>query len=331
MPLPRVAVLGVGGTIAMTARGEDDVVDTSLTADDLVSAVPQLERVADILPRSVAMVPGSHLGMEDVAALAALIRREVEERAHGVVVTQGTDTIEETAFLLDILLDLDAPVVVTGAMRNPTSAGADGPANLLASVRVAASAAARGLGVLAVMNDEIHSATFVEKRHTSAPSAFSSALVGPLGAITEDAVHIFVRPLRRFLSGTAGERFGSVAIAACALGDDGRLLSKLVDLGYDGVVIEALGGGHVPVAIADAVGSLTRSMPVVLCSRTRVGHVLTSTYGFVGSETDLLRRGAIHGGFLPAPKARLLLAVLTGQGLSADEIKSQFAQWMEPS
>src|SRR5690606_25563238 len=162
MSKTRITVLALGGTIAMTQSDQGGVVPT-LTGEALVAAVPGLADVAEIDASSFRQLPGAHLQYEDLEALAKAIQMACASGSQGVVVTQGTDTIEETAFALDCLLQLDAPVVVTGAMRNPTVPGADGPANLLAAVQVAASHEARGLGCLVAMNDEIHAARFVRK------------------------------------------------------------------------------------------------------------------------------------------------------------------------
>ena len=312
----------------MTSRGDASGVDTSLTAEDLVSAVPDLDRVADVSARSLFMIPGSHLSVEQVCRVADETTAEIARGAEGVVITQGTDTIEETSFLLDLLLDTDAPVVVTGAMRNPTLAGADGPANLLAALRVAAADRTRGLGVLVVLNDEIHAAAYVQKTHTSAPSAFQSPGAGRLGTVAEDDVRVMLRPARRSAVRFERRAFRPVAVVATALGDDGRILTKLRDVGYEGAVLEALGGGHVPVPVAKALGELAHTMPVVLSSRTRAGELLRGTYAFAGSETDLLRRGLIASGFLTASKARLLLGLLLGEELPREDLVQRFDEWL---
>ena len=189
---PSVTVLALGGTIAMTAGSGPGVVPT-LTGEMLVAAVPGLADIAKIDARSFRQLPGAHLQFDDLEALAATIRELSAAGQRGIVVTQGTDTIEETAFALDRLLDLDTPVIVTGAMRNPTLPGADGPANLLAAVQVAISDEARGLGCVVVMNDEVHAARFVRKTHTSSPAAFTSPAAGVIGWVVEGRVRVSVR------------------------------------------------------------------------------------------------------------------------------------------
>ncbi len=325
MSLPQVTIIGLGGTISMSAANAAGVVPT-LTAEELVRAVPALAGVASLRTIQFRMVGGAALSIEDLLATAAEARRCLAEGADGVVVTQGTDTIEEMAFGLDLLVPGDAPVVVTGAMRNPTLAGADGPANVLAAVQVAASPLARGLGALVVLNDEVHAARFVQKTHTANPATFRSRLTGPVGWVTEGEVRIAMRPLgRRLVAVPAGAPACPVALVTMSLGDDGRLLGALPGLGYHGAVIEALGGGHVPAPAVERVGRLAAAMPVVLTSRTGCGELLHRTYGFPGSESDLLARGVIHGGALDGPKARILLTLLLQSGAGRGEIEAAFA------
>lgn len=321
-----VTVFGLGGTIAM-ARDQGSGVVPSLSAETLVAAVPPLNDLARVSARSFRQAPGPHLSFVDVESLAREIRRAVVDGAQGVVVTQGTDTIEETSFALDLLLDLDAPVVVTGAMRNPTLPGADGPANVLAAARVALSPEARGLGVLVVLNDEVHAARFVRKAHTSSPSAFVSPGAGPIGWVVEDRVRIVTRPPR--LDGVPQREAAAdakVALVTLALDDDGRLVDLARQAGYSGLVVEAMGGGHATPAAADAVERAAAEIPVVLASRAGGGEVLRGTYGFPGAEIDLQRRGALRAGWLGGPKARVLLGLVLRHGASAS-LARLLAQW----
>src|SRR5215831_14836636 len=186
---PWLAVFGLGGTIAMT-QAPDGGVSPALSAADLLGAVPGLSGVeAELRTVDFRRKPGASLSFTDLFELADAISDAFRNGCTGVVVTQGTDTIEEVAYALDLLLPADAPVVVTGAMRNPTMAGADGPANILAAARVAASRSARGLGCLVVLNDQIHAARWVQKTHTASTAAFASPGHGPLGDVFEGRVH----------------------------------------------------------------------------------------------------------------------------------------------
>jgi len=319
MGLPRVLILGLGGTIAMTAGGEGAV--PTLSAADLVAAVPALADVAAVSARSFRSKPSAHLTFADLEELADRIRSAPE--FDGFVITQGTDTIEESAFALDLLLGgVAAPVVVTGAMRNPSLPGADGPANLLAAVQTAASPAARGLGVLVVMNDEIHAARFVQKAHTANTAAFTSLPRAPLGMVAEGDVRMdfTLAPLPP-LPGPK-QREARVALLVASLGDEGDLFRAAVASGYDGIVVEAFGGGHVTLALAEAIEAAARRIPVVVTPRPRRGPVLRATYGFPGGEIDLARRGAILGAAFDSLKARVWLRLLLERGADAQTIRA---------
>jgi L-asparaginase len=325
--LPKVVVLSLGGTISSTDVGHGGVTP-SLSGEALIEDVPEISEVAEVSSESFRQVPGSELTLDDLVELSEEIKGHIDEGAAGVVVTQGTDTIEETAFLLDLLVDRDAPVVVTGAMRHPDLPGAEGPANILSSVQVAASKVARDVGTVVVMNDEIHAARFVQKTHTSNPATFRSPLAGPIGYVSEDNVRIVARPVGRHhvvLPEETQDR--PVILHTAALGDDGRLLSTLRRSGYEGLVVEAFGVGHVHSVVAEPLGDLADEMPVVLASRTGSGEVHRNTYGFAGSESDLLGRGLISAGMLDGPKARLFLSLLLRSGASKEEVAGEFERW----
>ena len=331
MALPRVTVFSLGGTISSVESG-DKGVEPTLTGEALVSDVPEIAGVAEVSAVSFRQAASGELTVDDLAELASEITDLVGEGASGAVVTQGTDAIEETAFVLDLLVDPDAPVVVTGAMRNPTLPGADGPANLLASIQVAASDVARDLGAVVVLNDEIHAARFVRKTHTSNPATFRSDPVGPVGWISEGKPRVVLRPVgRNKITLPEGTQDRKAALLTIALDDDGRLLPAIEQQGYAGLVIEAMGGGHVPSVMVEALEDLAEKMPVILASRTGGGEVLRSTYGFPGSEIDLLDRGLINAGLLDGLKARLFLTLLLRSGATREEIRDSFDSWLDVS
>src|SRR5690242_18389126 len=197
--MPRVTVLSLGGTISSAPPADGGPARPALSAADLVAAVPALERVAEIEVRDVRRLPSNDMTFAIARTVADEIRAAVERGADGVVVTQGTDTIEEMSYAWDLLVAGDVPIVVTGAMRHATLASADGAGNLLDAVRTAASPRARGLGCLVVLNEEIHSARTVRKGHTSSLAAFRSAGVGPIGWIAEGQPRLRERPYPRIL------------------------------------------------------------------------------------------------------------------------------------
>ncbi|MCW2899826.1 MAG: asparaginase [Streptosporangiaceae bacterium] len=321
---PRVAVFSLGGTIAMSGDGTGGVVP-ALSGAELLAAVPGLDRTGiEVEVHDLRNVPGASVSFEDVIAVSRAIRERIAEGVDGAVVTQGTDTIEETSYLLDLLHDHDAPVVVTGAMRNPTLAGADGPANLLAAVQTAASDSARGLGAVVVFADEIHAARFVRKAHSTSIAAFASPSAGPIGQVAEGEPRVLARPAGGFTVKLAGEPVTArVPVIPMTLGDDAALV-RAVTAQVDGLVVAAFGAGHVPSDAVESLETLAARVPVVLASRTGAGPVLHRTYGFAGSESDLLDRGLISAGFLDPYKARILLRLLLATGAPHAEIASAF-------
>ncbi len=267
---PSVSVLALGGTIASTGSGQG--VTPTLTAAQLVESVPGLEDVARISADTFRQVPSPELTLADLVALAREVERRLSGGDSGVVVTQGTNTIEETSFALDLLVDTEAPVVVTGAMRNPTLPGADGPANLLGAVSTAASPQARGIGTLVVFADEIYAARFVRKAHTQAVSPFASSPIGPIGWLAEGVVRIGARPVgRRHLELDGVTEPPPVALITFGAGEEGLLVDAVERAGYRGLVVEGTGGGHVTARTVPELERLAKVMPVVLASRTAGG------------------------------------------------------------
>ena len=320
--MTRVAVFFLGGTISMA--GPDGAVVPRLGPDDLLGAIPGLDTLGvTVEAEDFRRIPSANIAVADIAEL---VRKAAAGDADGYVVVQGTDTIEETSFLIDLLWSSDAPIVVTGAMRNPTLAGADGPANLLAAIAVAASQAFRGQGALVVLDDEVHAARYVGKLHTTSTGAFGSPNNGPIGRIDEGFVRSYAS-VRRVPSWPVPAREVRVPLIVTVLDDDGVLINALDPDAVDGVVVAGFGGGHVPARHAERLGELAATTPVVLASRAWSGSVLTRTYGAVGLEIDLIERGLIPAGLLDPLKARLLLAVLLAADTPRDAIGTAFAAY----
>jgi L-asparaginase len=334
MAKPRIHVLALGGTIA-TRPDASGAMQMGLGADDLVAAVPLLDGVAEIEAETVSRVGSHSLGIDLIHTLAARIRGL---KTDGVVVTQGTDTLEETSFLLDLLLDLDIPVVVTAAMRNPSLTSPDGPGNLLAAVRVAADpwirTHAKALGVLAVMLDEVYAAADVAKVHPTRINGFAATQTGPLAALVEDRVVPMTLPVRdavvaaRRRLGTVDGTAAPIALFWTALDDALALIPLMLAasdrVGYRGAVIAAMGGGHVPERAVENVVRLAKAMPTVISPRTGGGPMLRQTYAGPSSEIALREAGLIWGGRLHPLKARVLLETCLRAGLDRKAITELF-------
>ena len=328
MSKPHIGVASLGGTITMISdRIGDSAIRPSLDVDALLEAVPSLDNIATLETKTLATKPGASLNRDDILSALQWAQSAVARGAEGAIIIQGTDTIEETAYLLDLYWDCAEPLVVTGAMRSPMAASADGPANLLSSVAVASSPAARGLGALVVMNDVVHAASRVRKTRTSDLNAFASVPFGPVGQVVEGQVFIANRPIRFPALPVPGSHTAPrVALLETYLGDDGGLLELIAPAAFDGVVLAGFGVGHVSGALAQVVERSIEAFPIVLASRAGSGTTFSKTYGFPGSEVDLLAHGAIGAGWLDPRKARILLASLIASGSSRSDIEQQFTR-----
>ncbi len=326
MSKPRLLFLSLGGTITMVPS-ESGGIAPKLGAAELVASVPALGEIAHIEARSPFKLPSPSLSGANLVDVAREVQAALAKDFDGAVVIQGTDTIEESAFLLDVLVNSDKPVVVTGAMRGADAPGADGPANLLAAATVAASPQARGLGTLVVLNYDIHAARFVQKSHTTLPSAFLSPLTGTLGVVAEGRARFYVRVARNPSLPVDGGPPAPVALLRIGMGTDGRLFEMLPDAGFAGVVIEGMGAGHVPADVAPILGKLAERVPVVLASRSMTGPVFSQTYGYPGGEIDLIRRGLVPAGYLSGLKARLLLGLSQRAGRNPAVVSEVFAPY----
>lgn len=319
-PARRVLVLAAGGTIAMTGPSATPTLDASA----IVDGVPGLADRGGLEARSLFTVPSVHLSLSEQLTICREARNAARKGA-GVVVTHGTDTLEETAMLCDVIHDAEAPIVFTGAIRPASTPGADGPANLLDAVSVAASDAAAGMGVLVVFGGEIHHARCARKTDTTSLTAFSSPQIGPLGRVTEGHPTIWSRlPRNPPLDPPDLDR--RVPIVPTVSGDDGVLARAVLDTEPDGVVVGTLGAGHLAPELMDLWAAASERIPVVAYCRPERGVILTTTYGYPGSERDLRGTGIIPAGFLSPQAARMkLLACLAG-GLTIDEVRWAFRQ-----
>lgn len=305
----RLIVLGVGGTISMTGTAEG--LAPTRSASQLLADAASDQNETSIEARDFRRKPSASLTYEDVTELARTIDQCAAEGATGIIVAQGTDTMEETSFAIELLSQAALPVVFTGAMRGASVAGHDGARNLADAIRVARHLAGQDT-VLVVMNGQAHAARRVMKLHTTALEAFASPGTGHLMTIHEDRVHQHAAipgPRIRIPVENLVQPMPRVAMITIGLGDDGHLLGLLPASVYQGCILAALGAGHVPETMMPDIESLAGTMPVILASRINAGPVLERTYGYPGSETDLVKRGVLTSGWLGAPKARILLTL----------------------
>lgn len=319
---PILAVAAMGGTIAMTAPAPGAAAQPRLDAVALVRGVPELADLAAVLVTSVCTKPSASVEVGDVLEALTWARAQVDDGARGVVVTHGTDTLEETAYLLDLLWDRPEPLVVTGAMRQADLTGTDAPANLLAAARVALAAEARGRGVLVVLNDEIHLAARVTKESSTALDTFASPGFGPVGRVQERHAR-FASPAAARPAPLPPPEAGpvDVALVEAPLADDGRVVRALLTAGFRALVVDGSGLGHVSAATSQVLaGAVADGVVVVVSSRTSRGGTGRATYGYIGSEAQLIEAGVLMAGELSGRKARLLLHVLLHAGYAGEDL-----------
>ncbi|MGC8826273.1 MAG: asparaginase [Anaerolineae bacterium] len=321
-----IAILTTGGTIAMKQQGDAGVVPT-LGAQELIQALPNdiaHITVEDICVEDICNLPSPHLTVHHLWTLRSrVVDLLFRQGAAGVVITHGTDTMEETAFYLDITVNPSAPVVLTGAMRSASEAGYDGLANLTSAVRLAASDAAAGLGTLIVMNDEIHLARWATKSHTSAMNAFSSPDHGPIGRLVGKQVMLYACPPHRPVL-PAGDLAVDVPILPAGLDSSPAILQYLTANGTRGVVIEGTGAGHVPPAWLESIRqAVSQGMTVVISSRSR--GPLYDKYGYLGAYRDLAAAGCLFSDGIDSAKCRIKLMAILGQAGDTETIR----RWWE--
>jgi L-asparaginase len=310
-------VLAAGGTIAM--RGEQAV--PALNAADLVEQLPQVAGF-HLEAETVLSLPSTHLTLSDALDLARRAARAASS-GEGVVLTTGTDTMEEVAMVCALTYAGDAPIVITGANRPGSAPGADGPANLLDAIILARAPSATGLGVVVAFGGEVHAATTVRKVDSTGPVAFGSPTAGPLGRIVEGRVWLHADP-RRPEPLDVKRLEHRVSTVTTGLGDDGALLRHAAEIS-DGVVLVALGAGHLPPSVLSALRDAATRVPVLITCRPDRSSMLFSTYGFGGAERDLRASGAVCVPFLSPAAARVALLCALGAGLDRGAMAAAFA------
>lgn len=289
-----VVVVSTGGTIASTEDSGGDA-SPELTGEDLVASVPELGSETDLVTEDFSNVPSAHFTVEQMHDLSDLVASfDGDDDVEGVVVTQGTDVLEESAYFVDRTYDGETPVVFTGAMRNPSLSSSDGPANLLTAVRTAESEGARGRGALVAFNDRIHAARTVTKCHSMNLDTFRSPEFGPVATRDEDRI--------RWVGGI--DRLPAIDIDRERLTNDVAALTVTADMppsqipapeDCSGLVLAATGAGHIPPSIIEPLEALADAgVPLVATTRCPEGRLARSTYDFPGSEATLQELGSYY-------------------------------------
>ena len=326
--LPVVKLIATGGTIAMKIDPVKQAPVPAISGEDLVATVPEITRVAKVEVQNLSNVPSDYMDPERWVELSravaeALARPEVA----CVVVSHGTDTLEETAWFLDLTVASEKPVVLIGAQRNASEKDFDGPRNLLNAARICTAPEARGKGAMIALNNQINAAREATKTHTSDVETFKSGDFGFLGVADNDRVIFSRAPLRRQhvpLKLKEGEKLPYVEIVAMYGGADGGMIRAAVAAGAKGIVVQALGWGNVNVAMYEAIReTIAKGIPVVVSTRVPNGRVLPN-YGFKGGGKTLKELGAVFGDNLSPQKARILLMLALQTTSRPEELQKYF-------
>ncbi|MDA3964273.1 asparaginase [Enterococcus thailandicus] len=316
--MKKILVLHTGGTIAMKENVLTGGVSPDV-ANPLMDAEIQIPENVELLVEDIFNLPSPHIMPNHMLILKNRIQEAIEAGVSGVVITHGTDTLEETAFFLDTTIGEQLLIVLTGAMRSSNELGSDGLYNFESAIRVASCAEAKDKGVLIVMNDEIHSARYVTKTHTTNVATFRTPTLGPIGLVTKNRI-LFMQellPTRHLDIATVD---GVIPIVKAYAGMHGELIEALAHTKVDGLVIEALGAGNLPPQTLAALKKLLiQKIPIVLVSRCFNG-IAEPVYDYSGGGKELEDMGVIFCDSINSQKARLKLLIALNYGLSGKEL-----------
>lgn len=316
-----IVIIFTGGTISMKIDPEISAAIPALNSSEILSMVTNLNDIADIEDINYANLPSPHVTPEHMFEIVELVKENIaREDVDAVIVTHGTDTLEETAYMIDLTINSPKPVIVVGAMRNSSELGYDGSSNISAAIATATSERSRNKGVLVVMNNEVNSASEVTKTNTLSLDTFKSPEFGPLGVVDGGQV-LFHREIikREFIDTDKLET--KVGLIKASAGTDADIVDFHIDKGYKGIVIEGLGRGNLPPKMIPGIErAIENNIPVVLVSRCYTGRVLDS-YGYEGGGLHLRNLGVIFGGNLPGQKARIKLMLALGLTEDVELIK----------
>lgn len=322
----KVAIVFTGGTISMTVDEKVGAAIPSLSGEQIMAMVTNIDKVADIEIYNFDEIPGPHITPERMMELRDYINNILEnDSVTGVVVTHGTDSLEETAYFLDLTLNTQKPVIVTGAMRSSSELGYDGPSNLAAAVCTAISDEAYNKGVLVVLSNEVLLASEATKTNTLTLNTFKSLSCGPLGIVDCDQL-VLSRNIvdRQFID--TNSVVSKVALIKSCVGMDETFIKFAADQEFKGIVIEAMGRGNIPPGMLRGVEyARSKNIPVVVSTRCHSGRVFDS-YGYLGSGRDLRNLGCIFAGELPGQKARIKLMLALGKTNDLNQLKDIFEE-----
>ena len=320
--MKKLLLIHTGGTISMSQDETNKVVTNS---DNPISnhqdIIKQYADVTEITPFNV---PSPHMNIKYVETLKLIIEdANRDENYDGFVITHGTDTLEETAYLLDLTINVSKPITITGAMRSSNEIGSDGLYNFISAIRVASSDNAADMGVMVVFNDEIHTARNVTKTHTSNTNTFQSPNHGPLGVVTKNSVQFHHKPYEHLVLNDINHDL-NIPLVKAYMGTNNDVLNFYSEHQVDGIIIEGLGQGNLPPTCLEGLEKcLDKEIPVVLVSRSFNG-IVGPIYAYEGGGATLAEKGVVFSNGLNGPKARLKLLVGLSNQLNAKQLKKYF-------
>ncbi|PLT28312.1 asparaginase [Peribacillus deserti] len=305
----KISIITTGGTIASKEMAKG-LLDSGVLSGEELAALCQIPEEFEIKIVDLFQIPSMHMNFESMLKVKGAIEDELaDENVAGVVVTHGTDSLEETAYFLDLTIDDPRPIVVTGSQRSPQEVGTDVYSNLRNSIYTAASRKLHQVGVVVVFNERIYSARYVKKVHASNLQGFESFGYGYLGIIDNDVVNVYQKPVHTEFH-HLNRKLPRVDIVKCYTGADGLFIDAAASAGAKGIVLEGVGRGQVtPEMVQSIQKAIDKDITIVMTTSAEEGKVYPA-YGYKGSAYDLQQRGVILGEDYDSKKARIKLAVL---------------------
>jgi len=321
----KILLIATGGTIAMRKDISGKAVP-AVSGYELLESLPSLRQAAKWEVIDFSNVASCNMSLEKMQELARIVENSFQDPTlKGVIITHGTDTLEETAYFLDLTIRDQRPIILTASQRDASERDSDGPRNLRNAMLIAKDTRALGRGVVIALNEEIHAARDVRKLHTSHVDAFNSGESGALGAIDNEKVIWYRKPEPSVKLGIP-QRLANVVICKAFTGMTTRIFEALIDETSDGLVIEAFGRGNLPPELMPAIHSIVkRKLPIVITSRCLFGRTAPA-YGYPGGGADLERAGAWFASDLSTEKVRIFLSIVLGQGMEAQKVKEILAR-----
>lgn len=320
--MKNIIIIFTGGTISMKKNINLNGALPSMQSNDIIHLIPDINNIANISRMDFSTIPSPHMSPSKMLELSKIIY-EKSKNYDGIVVTHGTDSLEETSYLVDLTYNSHKPVVFTGSMKTSSDFGWDGASNLIDAVITAASEESENKGVLVVMNKEIHCSSQVTKTNTQSIDTFKSLSFGAIGFVENNKSYFYFNYTKHEYIPTAKIE-SNVSLIKCACGMDDKLIKFCIDSGSKGIVIEGMGSGNLPPDMLSGIDyAISKKIPVILVSRCMLGRVCDN-YAYEGGGKDLTKRGVILGGNLNGQKARIKLMVALGFTNNINQLKSMF-------